>query len=86
MDLSSCINPAFIDDPRPPISLPKVEVPSDLIEKIELHDTQPELAAAADEGRIPPELDERLRARANLAELVQRAREFDLVVERLRVK
>ncbi len=85
-DLSSCIHPGLIGSPRPPITLPKVEVPADLIEKLELLDTQPELRLAADEGRIPPELDDRLRIRANVAELVTRAREFDLVADRLRVK
>jgi len=80
------INGEFIANPRPPISLPKVDIPSDLIEKLELNNTQPELAAAADEGRIPADLDDRQRIRANVAELVTRAREFDLVNERLRLK
>jgi phospholipase C len=86
MDLSSCIHPEFIDNPRAPITLPKVEVPADLIEKLELNDTQPELAAAADEGRIPADLDDRLRIRTNVAELVTRARQFDLITERLRIR
>jgi phospholipase C len=86
MDLSSCISAELIGNPRPPIALPKVDVPSDLIEKLELNNTQPELAAAADSGEIPAELDDRARVRTNVAELVARARQFDLVNERIRVR
>ncbi|HWB74328.1 MAG TPA: alkaline phosphatase family protein [Nannocystaceae bacterium] len=86
MDLSSCISPELIDNPQAPITLPKVDIPPNLIEKLELHDTQPELRLAADNGQIPAELDDRRRIRANLGELVSRAREFDLVVERLKAR
>lgn len=85
-DLSSCINPAFIDDPQAPISLPKVVVPPNLIEKMIHQNTQPELGLAADRGELPRELDERPLVRQNIRDLVQLAHEYDLIDQRLRAR
>jgi phospholipase C len=85
-DLSSAINPEFLGAPQPPIQLPQVAVPTDLIEKFTSVNTQPELGIAADYGDIPAHLDLRPEMLGNLRELVGKAHDFGLVKPVLRVR
>lgn len=59
-DLSSCIQPAYFDTPRPAVSLPAVPIPFKQIEqRPELTTSHPEMRAALDQGFIPAHLDRR---------------------------
>jgi phospholipase C len=79
-DLSSAINPEFIDNPQAPIALPEIEVDEDrLIEKLVPVDTQPEMRMLAESGDIPAELDHRLTFKADVRALVHKARDYGIV-------
>ncbi|MCR9164623.1 MAG: alkaline phosphatase family protein [Nannocystaceae bacterium] len=79
-DLSSAINPDFINDPQAPIALPEVEIDEQrLIEKLLPVDTQPELSLIADAGGVPAELDRRADFREDVRGLVHKARDYGLV-------
>ncbi|MRG92280.1 alkaline phosphatase family protein [Polyangium spumosum] len=59
-DLSSCIQPAYLTAPRPPVELPPVDVSMvELHARVERADTHPELREALDRGLIPRHLDRR---------------------------
>lgn len=59
-DLSSCIQPAYFDAPRPAVSLPVVPVPFKQIEQRPVEtNAHAELRAALEEGLIPAHLDRR---------------------------
>lgn len=79
-DISSAINPEFIDNPQAPITLPEIEVDEDrLIEKLLPVDTQPEMRLLAESGNIPAELDHRLDFKSDVRSLVHKARDYGLV-------
>ena len=79
-DLSTAINPEYINDPQAPIMLPEVEIDEDrLIEKLLPVDTQPELSLIADAGGVPAELDRRADFRDDVRGLVHKARDYGLV-------
>ena len=79
-DLSSAINPEFVNNPQAAITLPEVEVDEDrLIEKLLPVDTQPELALLADSGAIPAEFDRRGEFKSDVRGLVHKARDYGLV-------
>lgn len=59
-DLSSCIQPAYFDAPRPAASLPAIPIPFKQIEqRPEVTASHPEMRAALDQGLIPAHLDRR---------------------------
>jgi phospholipase C len=79
-DISSAINPDFIDNPQAPITLPEIEVDEDrLIEKLMPVDTQPEMRLMAEAGEIPAELDHRLNFKNDVRSLVHKARDYGIV-------
>jgi len=79
-DFSSAIDPDLLNDPSDPISLPKITIDEDdLIEKLELVDTQSELAAMADAGETPRDLDDRKRHVDEIKHLLRKAHEFGLI-------
>ncbi|MBL8742433.1 MAG: phosphoesterase, partial [Myxococcales bacterium] len=58
-DLSSCIQPAYFDDPQPPVELPQLTIDLAAVKARKPRNHHPELAAVADSGLIPPHLDRR---------------------------
>lgn len=64
-DLSSCIDPKFLDNPQAATKLPRVRVP---LKKVRASRpagiSQPEMWAAAESGRIPWQLDRRAHSLA----------------------
>jgi phospholipase C len=59
-DLSSCIQPVYLDDPQSAVTLPVVPVPFKQIEERPVaSDTHPELRAAVDRACLPAHLDRR---------------------------
>jgi phospholipase C len=67
-DLSSCIDPSFVDDPQPPASLPKM-----IVKRPQVHVAgaqfpgQEELFALADRGGVPLQHDRRAQAEETMA-------------------
>ncbi len=79
-DLSSAINPDYVNNPQAAITLPEVEIDEDrLIEKLLPVDTQPELGLIADAGGIPAEFDRRADFKSDVRGLVHKARDYGLV-------
>lgn len=79
-DLSSAINPDYIDNPQAAITLPEVEIDeARLIEKLLPVDTQPELKLLADSGAVPAEFDRRAEFKNDVRGLVHKARDYGLV-------
>jgi phospholipase C len=73
-DLSSCIDPAYLDDPQDPIALPPLDLDDDRIMANAGQTTsQPELFAAAG-IELPLQGDQLARHRASLRAFVDRAR------------
>lgn len=59
-DLSSCIQPAYFDAPRPAVAMPVVDVPMSKIIARPVDDaTHPEMRAAIEGGLVPRHLDRR---------------------------
>src|SRR5262249_50430771 len=57
-DLSSCIDPAYLNDPQPAPQLPVPPTPlKHLLRRVGLVTSQPELCDMADRGLIPRHLD-----------------------------
>jgi phospholipase C len=64
-DLSSCLDPAFLDNPQKPPVLPRVKVSRQKLRAFRpTKITQPELWALAESGRIPAHLDRRAHSLA----------------------
>ena len=62
-DISSCIQPEFIDDPQPPITLPMMTVSmAQLLSRPDDSRAHPELRAALDAMKAPQHLDRRDRS------------------------
>jgi phospholipase C len=83
---ASAINPEYIGNPQAPIQLPEIEIDQALLMDHLLPDPSaaPELWAAADRGEIPPELDHRFSYKEDIRHLINTARDFGLVHDRLR--
>jgi phospholipase C len=82
-DLSSCIDPAYLNDPQPPAQLPPITLPlKHLLARVGKVTSQPELWELADRGLIPRHLD----LRGDSVETVRRVlrRGADLGALRLR--
>lgn len=79
-DFSNAIDPELLDNPSAPITLPKVQIDEDeLIQKLELIETQHELAFMADNGETPAQYDLRKRHREEVTMLINKAKDFDLI-------
>jgi phospholipase C len=62
-DLSSCIDPAFLDNPQKPPTLPRVKVSLQRLRAFRpTKIAQPELWAMAESGQIPAHLDRRAQS------------------------
>ncbi len=83
---ASAIDPDLLSKPRNPIKLPQIEIDESKLMEAAFPDPSgaPELWAAADSGRVPPEYDRRKLVREDTQALIRRAREFELVVDRIR--
>jgi phospholipase C len=70
-DLSSCIDPSFVDDPQPPASLPKMLVKRPQIRYPGAQfPGQEELFALADRGGVPPHQDWRAQSEDTMATIL----------------
>jgi len=70
-DLSSCIDPSFVDDPQPPASLPKMVVKRPQVHFAGAHfPGQAELFALADQGGVPARHDRRAHAEETMATIL----------------
>ncbi|MBL4687554.1 MAG: phosphoesterase [Nannocystaceae bacterium] len=79
-NFASAIDPALVDNPTSPIVLPRITIDeAELIQKLELVDTQSELGLMADNGETPAELDNRRRHIDEVKSLLRKAHEFDLI-------
>ena len=59
-DISSCIDPAFLSAPQPPVVLSAVPISVSKVFRPKQHPiSQPELWLMAESGLIPPHLDRR---------------------------
>lgn len=60
-DVSSCINPGFLEDPQPPVELPELTISMAAVRSrpVAGREHHPEMWAAAQNGTIPPHLDRR---------------------------
>lgn len=79
-NFSNAIDPDLLDNPNSPITLPKITIDeAELIQKLELVDTQSELGLMADNGEIPAEFDQRKRHVQEIKNLLRKAHEFELI-------
>jgi phospholipase C len=71
-DLSDCIDPAYLADPRTPPALPtlSISVP-DALARVGRTSSQPELEEMADRGLIPPHLDRRAKTAETIADVLR---------------
>lgn len=83
---ASAINPEYIADPQSPITLPEIEIDEAMLMDHLLPDPSaaPELWQMAENGEIPPELDHRFSYKEDIKALLNQARDFGLVHDRLR--
>jgi phospholipase C len=78
-DLSSCIDPAFVDDPQPPVSLPQMALNDDeILEQAGRITSQPELFEAAG-IEVPLRGEHLAQERRSLQALIDRGRKLGVV-------
>ncbi|MEM6994120.1 MAG: alkaline phosphatase family protein [Myxococcota bacterium] len=79
-NFANAIDPMLIENPSAPIELPKITIDeAELIQKLELIDTQSEMGLMADTGETPAELDNRRKHIAEVKGLLRKAHEYDLL-------
>jgi phospholipase C len=83
---ASCIDPDFLNKPQPGIRLPKIEIDEDQLLDNLFPDAAgaPELWQLADQGAVPAKYDRRKLFREDTKSLIRKAREYELVYDRIR--
>lgn len=82
-DLSSCIDPSFVDDPQPPASLPTMVVDAPRVHHPGARfPGQQELFELADRMALPPEIDRRANAQETMDAVLAEGERLGVLVVR----
>lgn len=83
---ASAIDPDLLNKPQPAITLPKVEIDEGKLMENIIPDASaaPELWELADQGVVPARYDRRKLVRDDAQRMIRRARDYDLVQDRVR--